>query len=403
MNAKTITACRSCGSEDLRHVFDLGNQRLSEFRADSSEPPRFPLQLCVCQSCTLAQLRHTVPPELLYHDSYSFKSGISDAIRHDLADVAAYALANNLDATRWLDIASNDGTLLSNVPNEIYRAGIDPLAQFADEARTQADRIVTDMFDASYFTEGEFDVITSVSMFYDLDDPNAFVAGVEKVLAPNGIWVIQQNYLSTMLENGSLDNMSHEHLAYYSLHSLIPLLRRHGLAVVDVQLDPINGGCFRTLVRRENDTYPWRGAVGDMFTQETNAGIDGLAQFEKFASRAADTLGDIKSLVDRIRQGGERVYVYGASTRGAVIWQAAGLDVNDLPFVVDRNPDKLGRYMSSIGAPIISEEEMRADPPEYLLVGPYWLRDDFVKREAEYLERGGKFIFPLPKLEVVSK
>jgi NDP-4-keto-2,6-dideoxyhexose 3-C-methyltransferase len=399
-----ITTCRSCASDALRPVLSLGEQHLSEFRMDDSRPPKYPLNLMACGVCTLAQLGFTAPAREMFHGTYSFKSGISEAIRTDLGDVVAYGYYNQPAAQSWLDIACNDGTLLACVPKHIRRVGIDPLAQFADEALAHADKVVTDFFHAEHFIGESFDVITSVSMFYDLDDPNAFVQGVKQVMAPGGIWVIQQNYLPLMLENSSVDNISHEHLAYYSMTSLKPLLESHGLEIVDVELNPINGGCFRTLVARqgEREVTEW---VGQLLEEESVMGIGvggNFSALDAFVKRAESALANLRQMVDTITEAGYSIYVYGASTRGAVIWQAAGLDVGQLPKVVERNPAKVGRYMSAIGAPIISEEQARTEKPDYLLLGPWWLRNNVIERERDYLQAGGHFIVPLPELEVIG-
>ena len=394
-----ITTCRSCYSSELEIVLDLGSHRLSDFADVMPEnPPTFPLRVLRCNVCTLAQLSTTVPAQMLYHPRYSFKSNVSEAIIEDLAGVVREGLAwPTLKITRWLDIACNDGTLLRFVPGHIWREGVDPLIQFAPEATKHADRITTDFFHPKHFDQ-MFDVITSISMFYDIDDPNTFVEGVKSVLAKRGIWIIQQNYLPTMLRQNSIDNVSHEHLAYYSLRSLEHLLYQHGLEVNRVWLNPINGGCFRTIVSRigmhpvEQTVHMLRQVEYDhqtawsAFRLETTRSLNGLRQF-------------VKDLVSK-RQ---LIYVYGASTRGGTIWQAAELDARDMPLAVDRNPVKVGKVMTSIGAPIISEERAREIGPNYFLVGPWWLREHIVKREQQYLKDGGKLIFPLPSLEVVSR
>lgn len=386
--------CRSCLSSDLEGVLDLGEQRLSDFRNDNSIPPSFPLELLRCRVCSLVQLSTTVPPHLLYHSRYSFKSGVSEVIREDLANVVHDGLVWT-KGERWLDIASNDGTLLSYVPKHYWREGVDPLVQFSSAARKHADRITVNFFHPESFSQ-RFDIITSVSMFYDIDDPNTFVAGVKSVLADDGVWIIQQNYLPTMLRQNSIDNVSHEHLAYYSLQSFEALLGRHGLEVNHVTLHSVNGGCFRTVVSRIG-SHLTLGSVLEAREAETHTPTWG-----SFAATTKHLLFRLCNFVKGINAQGGKVYVYGASTRGGTIWQAAGLDRHDLPYVVDRNPAKVGKIMSSIGAPIISEEQARVDKPDYMLVGPWWFRDQFIQREKEYLAAGGKLIFPLPYMEIVG-
>jgi hypothetical protein len=400
----TYTNCRACDRR-LEPVLDLGQQRLSEFRTDNTPPPVYPLKLMRCTRCGLGQLETTVPPDRLYHDSYSFKSGVSDAIRTDLADVVTYtrriASLVNHDAGRrsWLDIACNDGTLLSYVPGKHWlKYGIDPLPQYTREAMDHG-FITTDLFHPRHYHPGQFDVITSISMFYDLDNPVEFARQVASTLHPKGVWVIQQNYLPAMLRNRSVDNISHEHITYFNLTALCEVMAKAGLQVISVRDNPINGGCFRVTVTHAGVRRP-DPAVADRIRSE----IDTLTELPwgRFADNAHRTLGDLRRFVVEANQAGRSVWVYGASTRGGTLWQAAGLDARQLPWVVDRNPDKVGRYMSSIGAPIISEQAMREEPPDYLLVGPWWFRDQFIQREAEYLRQGGYLVFPLPELDIVG-
>jgi SAM-dependent methyltransferase len=394
--------CRSCHSPELTEVLDLGSQYLSDFRDDDSRPPRWPLVLLLCGECGLVQLRDTTPRELMYHDRYGFRSGVNEAIRADLADVVDYARKNQPNAQGWLDIACNDGTLLSFVPNTFHRVGVDPVSTFEPLSRRHADRIVVDFFDPARFAARErFDVVTSISMFYDLDDPNDFVAGVAKMLAPDGIWVIQQNYALSMLRLGAVDNVVHEHITYWSLAALTRLLDRHGLEVNDVLESEVNGGSFRTLVSRRG-SRPVAATVAARLADEAAAGLDKPAAWLDFAARVRKAFADLHHLVREINAAGKRCYIYGASTRGGTIWQAAGLTVADLPYAVERQAAKVGRKIASIGVPIISEAQARADHPDYMLVAPWFFRDVFVEREQDYLKSGGKLIFPLPDLEIVG-
>lgn len=402
-----IDACRSCGSPQLEQILDLGAQFLSDFRADTSKPPKFPLQLLWCAECTLVQLGETVPRDLLYTDRYGYRSGVNEAIRADLKSVVDEGLRwrgtgrHSEHSAKWLDIASNDGTLLSFVPPRFERTGVDPVTKFADLARPHADRLIVGFFDPAQFVPGSMDVVTSVSMFYDLDDPNEFVAGVAEVMAPDGVWIIQQNYLLAMLEANSFDNVCHEHITYFSLRALVELLDRHGLEVNSVSRSPINGGSFRTVVSRRG-ARPVDGTVMDLLLAEERAGLRDIAAYRAFAGRVSRAIADLRELVGNARALGQTVYIYAASTRGAVIWQAAGLDQTMVAAAVERQPEKVGRYFSPVGVPIISEEQARRERPDYFLCGPWWFRDQFVEREADYLAVGGKLVFPLPALEVVG-
>lgn len=398
-----ILSCRSCNSRDLFSVLDLGKQRLADFR-DTDEPTdAYPLEVLYCGGCHLVQLRDSVPPALMYHDRYGFKSGVNDTIRADLRSIVDDGFRLQPAARCWLDIASNDGTLLSFVHGGVFTVGVDPVTVLCDEAREHAEVIVNDYFAAGHvIAYGPFDVITSISMFYDLDDPNEFVAGVKSVLADDGIWIVQQNYLGATLEWNAVDNICHEHREYYSLLAMESLLARHGLEIFDVSTSSVNGGSFRTLICRTGDR-PIAPSVADLRLHELAMRLDSTLPYEAFAQHVRSGLDDLHDLVTGLNAQGKRVWIYGASTRGGTLWQSASLTAADLPFAVDRNPAKVGKYMSSLGSLIISEEQARAEQPEYMVVSPWFFRDEFLQREAGYLNAGGRLIFPLPELEIVSQ
>jgi NDP-4-keto-2,6-dideoxyhexose 3-C-methyltransferase len=393
--------CRGCGQE-TGLVLDLGEHRLPDFTEPGTPPgERYPLRLMLCPACTLLQLDGTVSRDDLYHERYGFKSGVNEAIRADLASVVSYALEAVPRPRTWLDIACNDGTLLAAVPTDVRRTGIDPLEQFAHEAFAHASRVISDYFRPWYFVTGEFDVITSVSMFYDLDDPGEFAAGVAGVLATDGVWVIQQNYALDMLRLNAVDNICHEHVTYFSVASLLPLLAGTGLEINDVAYSTVNGGCFRVLAshrgaRPVNDSVAWA------LAQEKAAGLGDRATWKQWGEDVTAELARTRALLEQAALAGKRVLVYGASTRGGTILQMIGAGPELLPAAVERNPAKVGKVMAATGIPIISEEEMRADPPEFLLVSPWFFREVFVEREAAFLAGGGTMLFPLPRFEVVT-
>jgi NDP-4-keto-2,6-dideoxyhexose 3-C-methyltransferase len=397
---RTITECRSCGSDKLKTIFDLGEQYVSDFRSDTSKPNKYPLVAVICEDCMLVQLRNTAPSGDMYHENYGFKSGVSDSIKRDLNDIVRLGLKYKPDVSNWLDIASNDGTLLSFVPKEYYRVGVDPIKKYCEEAAQHADLIVNDFFSAEASPEPDYDVITSISCFYDMDDPNKFVGDVASVLEERGIWIIQQNYLLPTLELNAVDNFCHEHLEYYTMLSLEPLLAKHGLEVIKVETSMVNGGSLRTVVAHKG-AWAVDPSVAAQRVIEAEAELDTILPYERFAEAAMANLRDLKALVDKINARGEKVYILAASTRGATIWQSAGITEKDCPFAVERNPEKVGKYFSAVGMPIISEEQARADKPEYMLVGPWFFSSEIIDREDEYLRGGGSLIIPLPRLKIV--
>lgn len=397
--------CRSCGGA-LASVLDLGDHYLPDFvEPGSPRGDKWPLDLVICPGCGLLQLGETTPRDELYHERYGFKSGVNEAIRADLADVVGYGLywaRTAREPAQWLDIASNDGTLLSYVPAHVHKTGIDPLVQFMAESSKRADRIIGDYFRADYFDAGQFDVITSVSMFYDLEDPGAFVDEVRSVLATQGVWVIQQNYALDMIAQNAVDNICHEHVTYWAVGPLKALLERHGLEINHVSYSPVNGGCVRTIVSHRG-ARPVDGTVGHALAEEALAQIGRPVTWELWGDEVMEALSYTRTALLEAKGNGERVGVYGASTRGGTILQAIGAEELEVAeYAVERQPAKVGKIMAAVNLPIISEEEMRGDPPEFLLVTPWFFRDVFVKRETPYLVGGGRMIFPLPRFEIVT-
>jgi NDP-4-keto-2,6-dideoxyhexose 3-C-methyltransferase len=397
-----ISNCRSCNSPNLIPVVDLGEQFLSDFRSDFSKPPKFPLRLLLCSICNLAQLDTTVDRDSMYHDGYGYRSGVNEIIVKNLKMLVDYAYSFIPTPKRWLDIACNDGTLLSLVSSPTFKVGVDPVAKFKVESSPHANEIISDYFPSeSTKSIGEFDVITSISMFYDLDDPNAFVAQIKKQLAKNGIWVVQQNYLLSMLQNNSFDNICHEHIEYYSLRAMKYLIEQNGLEIVDVFLDDINGGSLITSIAHTG-AFEVSSKVKEQLKIEKDFGLMELSPYKNFEQGILVIRDELISILMTAKNQNKRVQIYGASTRGATIWQYLGLGPDLIESAVERQPEKIGKVFSAIAVPIISEEEMRLDPPDYLLVGPWFLRESFVQREKDYLSSGGTFIFPLPKVELIG-
>lgn len=390
---KIITNCRSCGSDKLTEVLNLGEQYVSDFREDDSKTSKYPIEAVICDGCMLVQLRHTTPSGEMYHENYGFKSGVSDSIKNDLKDIVYHAQSYFDSPKSWLDIASNDGTLLSYVPSTCYKVGVDPVGFLCKEAEQHADLIVNDFFNG---LDRQFDIITSISCFYDMDNPNQFVEDVKASMHDKSVWVIQQNYLLPTLQLNAIDNFCHEHLEYYTLLSLESLLERHGLEVMDLSTSMVNGGSIRTIVAHKG-AYPVQDSVERQRTIESDAKLHTLEPYIEFGKKCLDNIELLKEAIKPY----EKVFILAASTRGATIWQAAGFTPEQIPYAVERNPKKVGRYFSALGIPIISEEAARKLKPDAMIIGPWFFADEIVNREAKYLRSGGKLIIPLPSVKVI--
>lgn len=402
---RTITQCRSCQNTELVNVLNLGELRLSAFVDVGEETPKYPLELVLCSRCSLVQLRHTVPAEEMYRN-YWYRSGTNHSMTQELRDIArAATVALGKDKFIALDIGCNDGTLLRAYDvARVTTCGFEPAKNLIQYAQKGVDVVVNDFFNAAAWRASmpdgiKADIVTSIAMFYDLDDPNEFVRDVAEVMADDGVWVIQMADLKSMLDRNMWDNVCHEHLEYYSLIALENLLSKHGFYVADVQMNNVNGGSIRAFVRKMPG--PVSDAVITMREAELADNLDTTAPYAAFAERVQLLTNELVTLVKSEVAIGKKIYAYGASTKGNTLLQYAGLDYLTISAAAERNPDKWGKYTVGTHIPIISEDQARADKPDYFLVLPWHFRDEFLAREKEYLDSGGSFIFPLPKLEMV--
>jgi hypothetical protein len=407
----TITSCRLCASADLLTVLDLGEQALTGVFPLPDDPPVTvgPLELVWCRSCTLLQLAHSHEPTEMYGDNYGYRSGLNRTMAMHLARkaVGLEQLVTLAPGDVVLDIGSNDGTLLSayRTPG-LRRVGIDPTAARFSEHYPPDVEIVADFFSADRFwgvVDKPARVITSIAMFYDLEDPVAFAADVRECLAVDGVWHFEQSYMPSMLRSTAYDTVCHEHLEYYSLATIAELLERAGLGLVDVRFNRVNGGSFAvTAVRSDAALEPQRTLISWFVAQEERIGLRTPGPFRRFEEQVYQHRTDLIELVRTLRRSGASVYGYGASTKGNVLLQFCGFTSDDIEAIAEVNPDKFGRITPGSEIPIIPEEELRERRPDYVIVFPWHFRDGIIEREQAYLKHGGRLVFPLPEIEIVG-
>jgi len=406
--------------EKLTPILSLGSLYVSNFvegAIDKDETP-IPLELLLCESnnggCGLLQLRHTVSPKKMYRN-YWYLSGTSTTMVKALADItsAVEKIINFSPGDIAVDIGSNDGTLLHSYKTEgLRKIGFEPSVNLARLGERGGCKIFNDFFNAKTFKKRfpaeQAKIITAIAMFYDLDDPNFFVKDISDVLHPEGLFIVQMAYLPTMLSQNAFDNICHEHLEYYSLSSMLPLLSRHGLEVFDVELNDINGGSFRIYIRHKGSTVGKEDKaaekrVADLLSQEKKLGLDDKKIYEEFAERVMGLKKKLREFIKSETAAGKKVYVYGASTKGNTLLQFFELDPSFLPKACDKNSAKWGTKTIGTNIPIVSKEEARQDKPDYFLMLPWHFLKEMVEEEREYLNSGGKFIVPLPEFKIVGK
>ena len=410
---KKIQACRNCQNNNLKHILSIGNQYLVDFLEEDGENFTAPLELVLCDpetnGCGLLQLHHTVSPDLVYR-RFWYKSGVNQTIRDDLEEIVRKAeeKVNLENDDIVLDIGANDGTLLRFYKNKsIKPIGFEPATNLLEEASIDTFKIFNEYFNAKSF-KSEFGtkkarVITSISMFYDLDKPHDFVGDIKDILDDNGIWILQMNYLVTMLENNAFDNIVHEHLEYYSLQSLEYLLNKHDLEVFDVEQNNINGGSIRVYIKFKNSNkFSISKNVDSVREYEKKIGLNNTKTYLDFAKRILNLREQTCGFIEDEIRDGKKIYVYGASTRGNTLLQYYGLNSELILAAAERNPEKWGKKTVGSKIPIISEKQARSEKPDYFLILPWYFKEEFVKRESEFLQNGGKFLIPLPEFEVIN-
>lgn len=410
--------CRVCGSSALTPVINLGEQYLqgSFVKPGKEEPPlrKIPLALVRCDptrdehACGLLQMQHTVPPEILY-SAYWYRSGTNQTMRNHLQGIAEDGISTiGKSKALVLDIGCNDGTLLKYYPKDFIKFGVDP----SDVAQEIGDDItvIQDIFPSKELlkrTKGQkFDVITSIAMFYDLEDPVTFCQEIKAALAENGVWIFEMSYMPSMLKMNSYDTICHEHLEYYSLAVLDIILKKADLKIVDAVLNDINGGsirCYATHI--DNFTFKKQEAMQrlqQLRQEEFDIELDTDKPYKNFQDRINVHKEQLIGMLKTLKKEGKSIHIYGASTKGNTILQWCGIDSRIIDYAAERNPDKYGAYTLGTDIPIISEAESRAMNPDYYLVLPWHFKEEFLKREAETLKNGVGMIFPLPTVDIIK-
>ena len=408
---KEIAQCRLCDGSRLVNVLDLGKQALTGIfpKSKEEEVPAGPLQLCKCADCDLVQLRHNYDLGKLYGETYGYRSGLNQSmVRHLHQKVEKIRSRVQLGSGDLVvDIGSNDSTLLQAYPKDLTLVGVDPSGPKFKQYYPAHVRLIPDFFSAGllqrFYPGKRAKVITSIAMFYDLERPQDFVDEIARVLDDEGVWVFEQSYLPFMLDTHSYDTVCHEHLEYYALHQIKRMLDRAELKIVDIEFNDINGGSFSVMAAKKSASHAAADAlITRTLEDEQRRGLGSIETYSRLGARIADHREKLLSLLGELKRQGKKVIGYGASTKGNVLIQYCGLDSNLVPCIAEVNPDKFGAYTPGSHIPIVSEAEARAMKPDYFLVFPWHFKSGILQREQGFLRSGGQFIFPLPKIEIIS-
>lgn len=405
----------------MKNLLTLGHIYVSDFLKEGEEPRsgKHELKVVLDEEIQAPRLESPPPMEEMY-GKYWYRSGINQTMKNELSEIvnSILKIINLNENDIWLDIACNDGTLLSFLPSNLIRIGIDPADDsFKSESEKHSDLIIQDFFSydiysKSKFGENKVKVVTCIAMFYDLEDPKKFLDDVYQILDDDGVMVLQLSYTPLMLEQLAFDNICHEHVWYYSLFNIKKLLERSGFRVFDCQLNDVNGGSFRVYCTTDKSNL--NNIASQQYRDVSNYRIQSLLEYENklmlndettwknFFDKIEDLRLKTYDFIKTEKENGKSIWAYGASTKGNTLLQYFNLDNSLIDGIADRNPQKWGARTVNTNIPIYSESEMRKKSPDYLLILPWHFINEFVQREKEYLMGGGNFIVPCPKFEIIS-
>lgn len=403
--------CRSCGSGDLHNVLSLGqmplaNSLVSVEKLDTAERV-FPLELAFCPTCTLVQITETVSPEELFGDYLYFSSFSSTMLEH------AENLADHLIETRALnsesfvvEIGSNDGYLLQYfVARGVPVLGIEPAANIVQIAEQKGVRSLCGFFGAELAQQlkeqgQRADVIIANNVLAHVADLNGFVEGLETLIKNDGLIVVEVPYLVDLIDHCEFDTIYHEHLCYFSVTSLQRLFRRHGLELISVEKIATHGGSLRLFVMQEHLAKSDE-TVTALLNDEAEWGVNSVESYESFGDAVAQIKESIRASLNSISRDGGRIAAYGAAAKATVLLNFCEIGREVVEFVVDRNPHKQGRYVPGVRIPIVAPSRLLEEMPEYTILLAWNLADEVLDQEANYRQKGGKFIIPLPSVRIV--
>jgi NDP-4-keto-2,6-dideoxyhexose 3-C-methyltransferase len=408
---KKVEKCRICGNHNLVGVLDLGKQMLTGVfpKSKDDEVTVGPLKLVKCygdNACGLVQMEHSYDLGEMYGDNYGYRSGLNASmVAHLKAKVKRILSKNQLKpGDLVIDIGSNDSTTLQAYPAiDLNLVGIDPTGKKFKSFYPSHIKLIPDFFSSNLvkqsFPNHKAKVVTSFSMFYDLEAPLDFMREVHEILDDDGIWVFEQSYMPTMLETNSYDTVCHEHLEFYALKQIQWMANIIGFKIIDVEFNDINGGSFSITVKKANGDQSIILEIQKILDAETEMGLDTLKPVAEFEERVKQTRNNLLKFISEVKSSGKTIAALGASTKGNVLLQYCGITTIEVSCVGEVNVEKFGCFTPGSWLPIISEDDLLSQNHDYLIVLPWHFKSFFVGQEKF---KKTTLVFPLPTFELVS-
>jgi SAM-dependent methyltransferase len=407
--SSAIQQCRACGQRNLNLILSLGRTPLANAlrTADqlSDMEEIYPLDLVWCPNCTLVQITETVPPEKLFGEYLYFSSFSDTAVQHAEEITGRLSQERHLNNNSLvIEIASNDGYLLQNYRQQgIPVLGIEPASNIARAAEERGVPTINEFFDEAVGhrlrDQGQTaDVLHANNVFAHVADQNSFASGLAALLKSDGVAVIEVPYVKDLIDQCEFDTIYHEHLCYFSLTALNFLFRQHGLFIVDVERLLIHGGSLRIFVGKRDEPSE---SVRSLLREEAAWGVDQFSFYVNFGERVTRLRNDLRELLNKLKVEGKHIAAYGASAKGSTLLNYCGIGSETLDFVVDRSTVKQEYYTPGTHLPIYDPAKLLEAMPDYVLLLTWNFADEILAQQAEYRRQGGKFIVPIPKVQVV--
>jgi len=407
---KKISACRNCKKKNLEELFNLGNLSYTgKFpKKFTTNVPKVKIILVKCRNCNLVQLDRNFNPRYLYGKDYGYRSGINKTMSNHLKNTALY-LSKKINIKKGdyvLDIASNDGTLLNSYNNKVIKVGVDPLIYKFKNYYKKINFSINSFFSYEQIIKSriknKFKIITALSVFYDLKDPNKFLRDISRIIdQKNGIFFLENTDLYSILKNNLFDTICHEHLEYYSTEVIINMVLKNNLRVFSILDNDINGGSKGFLICHKNANYQTNSKLLKKYINlENKLGIKNKICYKLFFNKIIKLKNNLNKIINDLKNKNKIIHGYGASTKGNVLLQFYNINKGQISLIADRNPKKNNCYTPATKIKIISEEKSRSLKPDYYLVLPWHFKKEILVRERKIIKSGTKFIFPLPKITI---
>ena len=407
-----INKCRICSNNSVNEILKLEPQYIATtFVTDNENNPmakiKIPLTLILCKKCGLVQLKETVRPDLLYKN-YFYRTAINETMKRDLQDVVNYAVENVKTESNdvVIDIGANDCTMVSMYPDHLKRFGIEPATNIDWSNVSESITVVNDYFSKDIVLKAtnykKAKIISATAMFYDFDDPNVVTKDIKDILHEDGVCVIQVSYLLDTIRDMNFYDVVHEHLEYYSLKSINYLMERNGLKVIDATTNFVNGGSLRVLVTHKDSRRPKSKRYQEILDEEEKWNLEELDTYVQYEQKIKDIIKKSREFIVNEIENGGTVIGLGASTKGNVLLQICRIGKDLLPYISDRNKEKVGLRTLGTDIEIISEEKARKINPSAMLVIPWNFKEEILSREQNFIQNGGKMLFLMPKPYIVD-